>query len=740
MKSLKIQFLIFLCCLSTISIYAQQKPNVIFILADDMGYGDLGCYGSQLIETPNIDKLASGGIRFTQFYAGTSVCAPSRASLMTGLHTGHTPIRGNYEIQPEGQLPLPDSSFIMPEMFKAAGYKTAVFGKWGMGYPGSEGDPVKQGVDQFYGYNCQRQSHNFFPDHLWDNSSRVELSNTLTDQQQYAPALIQKQAMAFMEQHKSVPFFMYLAYTLPHAALQLPVGDEVFEHYKKKFNEQPKAVKDWNGVGYQPQAYPHAAYAAMVTKLDRYVGEVVDRLKSLGLDKNTMIIFTSDNGPHKEGGNEPTFFNSSGGFRGIKRQLTEGGIREPVIVNWAGKIQAGKVSDHIGAFWDFLPTFSDLAGQALPFKSDGISLLPLLLNKGKQAKHEFLYWEFHEDGGRQAVRMGKWKGIKEGVIKNANASIALYDLEADPKESVDLGQKHPDLVRKIQQIMFEQHVEHKDFPFINDVLQQKLESIINAQKARVGISVKFLESGRSVSVNGDQHYPMQSVYKFHLALAVLNQVDKGKFSLHQNIFIKKSDLLPDTWSPLREKYPDGNVSIPLSEIIRVTVAESDNNGCDILFRLLGGPNVVHQYIANLGIKDCAIVGTEEDMHRDDQVQFANWTTPKAANALMELFYKGQLLKKKTHTFLMKTMEGTVSGPNKIKGLLPAGTTVAHKTGNSGINKDGIMAASNDIGIVTLPNGEKMLISVFVSMSNESEQKIDQIIAKLAKAAWDEGLK
>ncbi|MDR6781554.1 arylsulfatase [Pedobacter africanus] len=468
MKLFKVQF--FTVLLSSLAFFAaaQQKPNVIFILADDMGYGDLGCYGQKRIETPNIDRLAAGGMRFTQFYAGTSVCAPSRASLMTGLHTGHTPIRGNYEIKPEGQLPLPDSAYIIPEMFKAAGYKTGAFGKWGMGYPGSEGDPVKQGIDQFYGYNCQRQSHNFFPDHLWNNQQRVELNNTLTEQRYYAPELIQQQAMAFMEQNKSNPFFLYLAYTLPHAALQLPAGDPVFEHYKKKFNEQPKTIgKDWNGIGYQPQAYPHAAYAAMVTKLDNYVGEVVARLKKLGLDKNTMIIFTSDNGPHKEGGNEPAFFNSSAGFRGIKRQLSEGGIREPMIVNWPGKIKAGQVSDHVGAFWDFMPTFADLAGQSLPGRTDGLSILPVLLNKGKKTQHEFLYWEFHEDGGRQAVRMGKWKGIREKAIKNPNAAIALYDLSNDPAETKNLASAFPQVVDKIRKIMQNEHIEHKDFPFFN---------------------------------------------------------------------------------------------------------------------------------------------------------------------------------------------------------------------------------------------------------------------------------
>jgi arylsulfatase A len=445
---------------------AQQKPNVIFILADDMGYGDLGSYGQQLIETPNLDKLAKGGIRFTQFYAGTAVCAPSRASLMTGLHTGHTPIRGNYEIEPEGQLPLPDSAYIMPEMFKAAGYKTGVFGKWGMGYPGSEGDPVKQGVDQFYGYNCQRQSHNYFPDHLWNNLAKVELPNTLTNLKDYAPELIQKQAMTFMENNKSKPFFMYLAYTLPHAALQLPAGDKIFEYYKKKFNEQPKNIKmDWNGQGYQPQVYPHAAYAAMVTKLDNYVGEVLQHLKVLGLDKNTVVVFASDNGPHREGGNDPNFFNSSGGFKGIKRQLTEGGIREPVIVSWPGKIKP-QVSDQIGAFWDFMPTFAELAGGQKLKSTDGISIVPTLLNKGTQKQHEFLYWEFHEDGGRQAVRMGKWKAIKENVKKNPNSPIALYDLVTDPKELTNLASQYPDIVKKMEAILVSSHIENKNFPFL----------------------------------------------------------------------------------------------------------------------------------------------------------------------------------------------------------------------------------------------------------------------------------
>lgn len=273
-----------------------------------------------------------------------------------------------------------------------------------------------------------------------------------------------------------------------------------------------------------------------------------------------------------------------------------------------------------------------------------------------------------------------------------------------------------------------------------NTLQQKLDSIVKSKKADVGFSVLYLEDRKSVSVNGNKHYPMQSVYKFHLALAVLNQVDQGKFKLDQKILVKTTDLLPNTWSPLRDKYPAGNVELPLSEILKYTVSESDNNGCDILFRLIGGTGKAHQFIKKQGIKDISITGTEEEMHKDDQVQFRNWTTPKAANELLKKFWEGKVLQKTTGDFLMKIMEETVTGPGKIKGLLPQGTLVAHKTGHSGANKEGLTTASNDIGIVTLPNGKKMLISAFVSMSKEDDKEIDKIIAALSKAAFDEAVK
>ncbi|WP_206609804.1 arylsulfatase [Paracnuella aquatica] len=460
-------FKILLCLLMLCMGMQAQRPNIVLIVADDLGYGDLGVYGQQKIGTPHLDKLAAGGMRFTNFYAGTSVCAPSRASLMTGLHTGHTPIRGNFEIQPEGQAPLPAASFTMAEMLQGAGYATGVFGKWGLGFPGSEGVPNKQGFSQFFGYNCQRQSHNFFPPHLWQNNQRVALANTLTNQQQYAPDLIQEQALSFLEKHKEQPFFLLLTYTLPHAGLQLPAGDSPFEAYKKSFNEAPQQVAaTWTGTGYQPQAYPKSAYAAMVTKLDHYVGEVMAKLKALNLEQNTIVVFTSDNGPHREGGNQPEYFKSSGGLRGIKRDLYEGGIRVPMIAYWPSKIRSGSVSHYTGAFWDLMPTFAALTKQPVPKGLDGVSLLPVLTGKGRQQQRPYLYWEFHEDGGRQAVRMGKWKGVRERVKTNPNGPIQLFDLEKDPQETTDVSKNNAAIVQKINAIMKEAHIEHKAFPLI----------------------------------------------------------------------------------------------------------------------------------------------------------------------------------------------------------------------------------------------------------------------------------
>jgi arylsulfatase A len=449
----------------------QQKnavrPNIIFILADDLGYGDLGCYGQRLIETPNLDAMAKQGMRFTQFYAGTSVCAPSRSSLITGQHTGHTPIRGNKSVKPEGQWPIPDSAITIAEVLKKAGYTTGDFGKWGLGPVASTGDPIKQGFDFFYGYNCQSLAHDYYPDHLWENDRRIDLpGNSGAQPSTYSADLIQQKALQFIDQQKNKPFFLYLSYTLPHAALQAP-NDSLFEKYKRKFNEQPVEAKSPDRHGYAPQAYPRAAYATMVSRLDAYVGQLLQQLKQNGIEQNTLVIFSSDNGPHKEGGNDPSYFNSNGGLRGIKRDLYEGGIREPTIAYWPGKVKPGTTSDYAGAFWDFLPTFAELAKQPAPKNIDGISIVPVLLSQKKQPVHPWLYWEFHEQGGKQAVRMGKWKGVKLNVIKEPNGAIELYDLQTDAGEKNNVAAQHHDVVQAIQKIMQQQHRESADFPLFS---------------------------------------------------------------------------------------------------------------------------------------------------------------------------------------------------------------------------------------------------------------------------------
>ncbi|MBC7826559.1 MAG: arylsulfatase [Chitinophagaceae bacterium] len=451
------------------SVYSQDGkatplPNIVLIVTDDLGTGDLGCYGQVKIKTPNIDALASEGMKFMQFYAGTSVCAPSRASLLTGLHTGHTAVRGNRELKPEGQFPLPSNAFTIAEMLKKSGYVTGDFGKWGLGPVGSTGDPLNQGFDRFFGYNCQRQSHNYYPDHLWNQDQQVKFpGNTISSFHVYAPDTIQRKALSFISDNAAKPFFLYLSYTLPHAALQ--VKDEVlFERYKAEFNEQPVAIKTpWNGQGYSPQAYPHAAYATMVTTLDRYVGEVVNELKIKGLDQNTIIIFTSDNGPHREGGNDPDYFNSNMSLRGYKRDLYEGGIRTPMLVSWPSKIKKESKSQYAGAFWDLMPTFAEIIGYKLNEYTDGISFLPELLAK-KQPIHEFLYWEFHEAGGIQALRMDQWKGVKQNVLNEPNSPIQLYDLKNDPGEKYNLAKKFPEIVKSMRVVMEQQHVENDEFP------------------------------------------------------------------------------------------------------------------------------------------------------------------------------------------------------------------------------------------------------------------------------------
>lgn len=456
-------------------------PNIIFILADDLGYGDLGCYGQQKILTPHIDDLARHGVRFTQFYAGTAVCAPSRASFMTGLHTGHTAVRGNRGFEPEGQYPLPDSTRTIARILQDNGYITADFGKWGLGYPGSSGEPLKQGMSIFYGYNCQSLAHNYYPDHLWQNDQRVELLANKSGDSVYAADLIHQKAMQFLQTPKQQPFFLFLSYTLPHAALSVP-HDSVYEYYVRKFNEPARhenKTKRYKHAAFEP--YPHAAYAAMVARLDSYVGEVVREVERQGIASNTLILFSSDNGPHREGGNEPEFFDSDGIFRGIKRDLYEGGIRVPFIASWKEKIKEGAVSNFAGAFWDLFPTFEQMAGisktagagagTGSPPALDGVSILPTLLGKSGQQSHAYLYWEFHENDGRQAVRWKQWKGVRLNVSKQKDAPIELYDLDKDPSEKANLAAQHPEIVKKMLTLMHQAHKPDKNWPLLTDEIQ-----------------------------------------------------------------------------------------------------------------------------------------------------------------------------------------------------------------------------------------------------------------------------
>ncbi|WP_133996477.1 arylsulfatase [Dinghuibacter silviterrae] len=449
----------------TTAIALPARPNIIFILADDLGYGDTGPYGQRLIRTPSIDALAASGRVFTQMYAGTSVCAPSRCSLMTGLHTGHAYIRGNKEVKPEGQEPLPGSAVTLAAVLKKAGYTTGAFGKWGLGPVGSTGDPLRQGFDVFYGYNSQLESHRYYPTHLWDNDRRVPLEGV------YAPDLIQKRLLSFIDRQAGGgdhaggrPFFLYAAYTLPHAELVVP-DDSIFESYVGRFPEKPYKGDDSTVGGYSSQPYPHATYAAMVTRLDRYVGQIMVKLREKGLDSNTLVIFTSDNGPHVEGGNDPAFFNSAGGLRGVKRDLYEGGIREPFIARWPGQIPAASRSTFIGAFWDMQPTFAALAGAPGLPGPDGLSIVPALTGSGTQPEHPWLYWEFHEDGGHQAVRQGRWKAVRLHVDKGPGGPVELYDLEKDPSEQHNVAAGHPDVARTLAAIMDSAHIPSSLFPF-----------------------------------------------------------------------------------------------------------------------------------------------------------------------------------------------------------------------------------------------------------------------------------
>jgi arylsulfatase A-like enzyme len=422
---------------------AQGRPNIILIHADDLGFGDLSAYGQTRFLTPSLDRLAREGTRFTRYYSGSTVCAPSRAALMTGYHMGHAWIRGN------GDIPLRPEDVTVAEVLRDAGYRTAVIGKWGLGTPGTTGQPDRQGFDYAFGFLDHRHAHRQFTDHLYRNGERVS-----TDlQRDYVNDLFTKEAAEFIEKDDRRPFFLYLNYTVPHAELRAP--DDSMEPYRDKFPEQPfsnpkadarqgGAQPDAASLGYRSQPTPYAAFAAMITRMDRDIGRLVGLLASRGIDRTTLVLFTSDNGPHREGGANPQFFNSSGGLRGIKRDLYEGGIRVPMIARWPGTVPANKVSEHVWAHWDMLPTLSELARAKATSGLDGMSRARALRGEPQPAAPA-LYWEFHERGFQQAARMGRWKAVR---LKHG-APLELFDLDADPKEEKDVASANPEIVAKM---------------------------------------------------------------------------------------------------------------------------------------------------------------------------------------------------------------------------------------------------------------------------------------------------
>ncbi len=414
--------------------HQKRKPNIILFLADDLGYGDLGCYGQKYIKTPHLDQMAAEGIRFTDFYSGSTVCAPSRCTLMTGYHTGHSRVRGN------DIVPLLPEDVTVAELLKAAGYATGIFGKWGLGEPGTTGVPNKKGFDEWFGYLNQVHAHDYYPDYLWRNEEIVPLPSGT-----YSHDLFTQEAIDFIKRKQNEPFFLYVPYTIPHANNEL--GNEGMEVP----SDAPYSHESW------PQQQKN--YAAMITRLDAHIGQILTLLAELGLEEDTIVLFSSDNGPHEEGGTTAEFFDSNGPLQGIKRDLYDGGVRVPMIARWSGKIKPGQTNHQPFALWDFLPTATEIAGIEAPEGIDGISMLPAMLGKPSKS-HELLYWEFHERGFEQAIRMGKWKAVRHGI----NQPIELYNLEADISEQCDIAAQYPDVVQTIKEILKMVRVDSKEFP------------------------------------------------------------------------------------------------------------------------------------------------------------------------------------------------------------------------------------------------------------------------------------
>ena len=433
---------------------AAGKPNIIYIMADDLGYAELGSYGQQKIKTPHLDKMAAEGMRFTQHYTGSPVCASARCSLMTGRHGGHAYVRNNFEIGTwdsyRGQLPLREDDITIAEILKKVGYATGAFGKWGLGEPGSSGDPLNQGFDRFYGFNCQRHAHNLFPKYLVDDRKKRPLKgNTRSLRgETYGPESVADEMLQFIRQNKDKPFFVYYPTVIPHLALQVP--EEELKQYQGQWKETP-----YTGKSYLPHPTPRAAYAAMITFMDKQVGRLMALLKELDLDDNTIVLFTSDNGTTflKEQV-DYEFFNSVDGLKGLKGSVYEGGIRVPLVARWPGKVQAGKVSGHICSHYDAMATLADVAGTTPDPNTDGISYLPELLGK-KQKKHDYLFWDYAGYGAQLAVRMGNWKAVKRNLKKYPNSPLELYNLKTDRNETTDLATKKPDIARRMEQIMLD---------------------------------------------------------------------------------------------------------------------------------------------------------------------------------------------------------------------------------------------------------------------------------------------
>jgi arylsulfatase A-like enzyme len=431
-----------------------RRPNILFIMADDLGYGDLGCYGQKQIQTPNIDRLAASGMRFTQAYAGATVCAPSRCALMTGKHSGHGFIRGNANVS------LRPQDTTVAEVLKKAGYNTALIGKWGLGEPYSTGTPNRKGFDEWFGYLSQLLAHTYYPTTLWENEKEFMVTGNFSSKRTaYSHDLFTARALSFLERQRAgSPFFLELAYTIPHANNE--AGNQTGNGLEVP-SDEPYTSRDW------PQVEKN--FAAMITRMDRDVGRVLDALRARGLDRETLVIFTSDNGPHKEGGGQgmpgqnPEFFHSSGPLRGIKRDLYEGGIRVPAIASWPGVISPGTTSDAKWAFWDFLPTAAELAGAPAPRGIDGMSIVPALQGR-PLPNREYFYWEFHEGGFFQGVRMGDWKGVR---LKAKAAPIELYDLATDVGEKNNVAAQHPEVVKRIGEIMASARTESAEFPVRN---------------------------------------------------------------------------------------------------------------------------------------------------------------------------------------------------------------------------------------------------------------------------------